>query len=163
MGYDMYIEHVPEDEDSGYFRLNIWGMSRYAQLMEQLGMVATDYPLAPWPEKPDGIDWEDVSAVRHPEDCEGQEPAKPEAVAYSKTLDEYLAWHPDPPLGIALHKFGTNDGWLVTPEEIATALESYRTHSGEEVKALLAGELDYWLKWIAYLERAQRCGGFRVH
>ncbi|MFD4258207.1 hypothetical protein ACFWR9_11400 [Streptomyces sp. NPDC058534] len=163
MGYDMYIANVPEGEDSGYFRLNIWGMSRYAQIMEQLGMIATDYPLAAWPEKPDCIDWEDVSAVRYPEDYEGDMPVKPEAVAYAKTIDEHRAWHPDPPFGIALHKFGTNDGWLVTPEEIAAALESYRTHSAEEVKALLGGNVDHWLKWIAYLERAQRQGGFRVH
>ncbi|MFE0722595.1 hypothetical protein ACFW34_10830 [Streptomyces sp. NPDC058848] len=74
---------APEDEDSGYFRLNFRGMSRYAQLMEQLGTVATDHPLAAWPEKPDSIDWEDVSAVRYLEDYEGQEPVKPEAVAYA--------------------------------------------------------------------------------
>ncbi|MFI8093904.1 hypothetical protein ACIF9R_37310 [Streptomyces sp. NPDC086080] len=79
---------APEDEDSGYFRLNIRGMSRYAQLMEQLGMVATAHPLAAWLEKPDSIDWEDVSAVRY---LEGQEPVKPEAVAYAKTIDTYLA------------------------------------------------------------------------
>ncbi|MFD1656964.1 hypothetical protein ACFSL4_01620 [Streptomyces caeni] len=166
MGYDMYIENTPEGEaapdgDTSYFRLNIWGMSRYREIMHQLGMVAVDYQQPNFPELPDGIDWEDVSAVRYPE---GQQPVKPEAVTFAKTIDEHLAWHPDPPFGIALHKFGSNDGWLVTPQEIAAALEAYRTHSGDEVKVIVGAEgLDYWLKWIAYLERAQHRGGFRVH
>ncbi|MXM66103.1 hypothetical protein GR925_22290 [Streptomyces sp. HUCO-GS316] len=89
---------------------------------------------------------------------------KSAAVAYVEQREAHLAWHPKPPFGIALHKLGSNDGWLVTPEEITAALESYRTHSGDEVKVIVGDkELDYWLKWIAYLERAQRHGGFRVH
>lgn len=163
MGYDMYFENTAEDSDNSYFRLNIWGMGRFREFMDRLGMVSTDYPLAPWPEKPDSIDWEDVSAVRYPEDYEGQQPVKPDAVAFAKTIEVHLAWHPDPPFGIALHKFGSNDGWLVTPEEIAAALESYRTHSGNEVKVIVGDALDRWIKWITYLERAQLHGGFRVH
>lgn len=168
MGYDMYIENTPDgetagDRDTSYFRLNIWGMSRFREFMDQLGMLATDYAHQPWPEKPDSIDWDDVSAVRYPED-DDQLPVKPDAVAFAKTIDAHLAWHPDPPFGVAVHKFGSNDGWLVTPQEIAAALESYRTHSGDEVKALVGSDgIDHWLKWIAYLDRAQRCGGFRVH
>ncbi|WP_155054559.1 hypothetical protein [Streptomyces blattellae] len=169
MRYDMYIEKTPEGEaaedgDASYFRLNIWGMSRYREIMHQLGMVATDYARPPWPEKPDSIVWDDVSAVRYPDDYEGNQPVKPEAVTFAKTIDTHLAWHPDPPFGMALHKFGSNDGWLVTPEEIAAALEAYRAHSGDEAKVIVgADRLDYWLKWIAYLERAQHRGGFRVH
>lgn len=167
MGYDMYIENSPDDasEDSGasYFRLNIFGMSRYREFMNQLGMVTTDYTLPPWPEKPDSVDWEDVSVVRYPEDYEGNQPVKPEAVTFAKTVDKHLAWHPDPPFGIALHKLGSNDGWLVTPEEIAAALEAYRNHSGDKVKVMVgADQPDYWLQWIAYLERARQRGGFRV-
>ena len=169
MGYDMYIENAPDepssvDHDSTYFRLNIWSMGRFRQFMAQLGMVATDYEVPRWPEKPDTIDWDDVSAVRYPDDYEGNQPVKPEAVTFAKTIDEHLAWHPAASFGIALHKFGSNDGWLVTPEEIRAALESYRTHSGDEVKAIVGADgLDRWLKWIAYLERAQRHSGFRVH
>ncbi|MCX3059581.1 hypothetical protein [Streptomyces beihaiensis] len=168
MGYDMYIENTPDDavegEDTSYFRLNIWGMSQYREIMHQLGMVTMDYQKPNFPEKPDSIDWEDVSAIRYPEDYESQQPVKPEAVTFAKTIDEHLAWHPNPPFGIALHKFASNDGWLVTPEEIAAALETYRTHSGDEVEVIVgADRLDYWLEWIAYLERARQRGGFRVH
>lgn len=150
------------DADTSYFRLNIWGMGRYREYMDQLGMVATDYALPPWPDKPEEITWEDVEAVEEPADGSDL-PVKAEAVAYVKQRDAHLVWHPDPPFGMALHKFGSNDGWLVTPEEITAALEAYRTHSGDEVKVIVgADRLDYWLKWIAYLERAQRRGGFRV-
>jgi hypothetical protein len=154
-----------ESADTSYFRLNGWGMSRYREIMTQLGMVADGYSLPPWPHEPDGITWEDIKAAEAPADGSDL-PVKPEALAYVKQLDAHLAWHPEPPFGIALHKFGSNDGWLVTPEEIAAALESYRTHSGDEVKVIITsagGELDHWLKWISYLERAQRRGGFRVH
>ena len=168
MGYDMYIENEPEGDaqggrDGSYFRLNIWGMGRFREFMDQLGMVATDYTVPPWPEKPDSIDWEDVSAVRYPDDYEGDQPVKPDAVTFAKAIETHLAWHPDPTFGIALHKFGSNDGWLVTPEEIAATLESYRTHSGDEVKVIVGADgIDRWVEWITYLERAQLRGGFRV-
>lgn len=147
--------------DASYFRLNVWGMSRYREFMEQLGMVYSESALPPWPDVPDGLSYEDVEAAEAPADGSNL-PVRPEAMAYVKQRDAYVAWHSEPAFGIALHKFGSNDGWLVTPEEIAAALESYRTHAGDEVKVIVNDSLDYWLKWIAYLERAQRRGGFHV-
>ncbi|WP_425838381.1 hypothetical protein [Streptomyces fractus] len=152
------------EADSSYFRLNIWGMSHYCEVMEQLGMVVSDYELPPFPHEPDGVTREEIDAFGdrgHGPDA----PARPEVVAYWKQLEAHLSWHLDPAFGIALHKFCSNDGWLVTPEEIAAALESYRVHSAEEVKVIVGGdteELDYWLQWISYLQRAQQRGGFRV-
>lgn len=168
MGYDMYIENTPEGppsgDDAGYFCLNIWRMGRYLDHMSHLGMLVTGYSRPSWPEKPDSVEWDDVSAVRYPDDHDGQQPVKPEAVTFAKTIETHLAWHPDELSGIAVHKFGSNDGWLVTPEEITGALESYRTHSGDKVKAMVSTEgLDRWLQWIGFLESAHRHGGFRVH
>jgi hypothetical protein len=151
--------------DTGYFQLNIWGMSQYRDVMRQLGMVMDDYNLPPWPHEPDGLTYQDIKAAEAPADGTSL-PVKSEAVAYVKQRDAHLAWHPEPVFGIALHKFGSNDGWLVTPVEITAALESYRMHHAEEVRVLLGDHKDepgYWLKWIAYLNRAQRRSGFRVY
>jgi hypothetical protein len=97
-------------------------------------------------------------------------PIKAAAATYVKELTAHLAWHPEPASGIAVHKLGSNDGWLVTPQEIEAALAAYRTHSADQVKTLLASELgdegdctSYWIEWIAYLERAKARGGFKVH
>lgn len=211
MGYDMFIETVPDDEaakvraaekafhaavgardtlnlppnhadveaaqeevertfealmeaDTSYFRLNIWGMSRYCEVMEQLGMVVSGYAAPPFPDEPEGVTREEIEAFADRAPGSGL-PARPEVVAYWKQLHAHLSWHLEPAFGIALHKFCSNDGWLVTPEEIAAALESYRVHSAEEVKVIVGGdaeELDYWTQWIAYLQRAQHRDGFRV-
>lgn len=154
------------DADVRYFRLNIFGMERYRDFMLQLGMVVTDYEHGPWPEKPDGLTWDEIEAAEDPalhEDTESALPVKAEAVEYVKAREAYLRQHPEPPFGLAIHKFGSNDGWHVTPEEIEAALESYRQHSAEEVKAIIGDGLDYWCKWINYLERARLRGGFKVH
>lgn len=150
--------------DLSYFRLNIWGMARYCEVMQQLGMVVSDYELPPFPHEPEDVPHEEIDAYGDRGEAMDS-PARPEVVAYWKQLEAHLAWHPDPAFGIALHKFCSNDGWLVTPEEIAAALESYRVHSAEEVKVIVGGdaeELDYWAQWIAYLHRAQHRSGFRV-
>jgi hypothetical protein len=148
-----------------YFRLNIWGMSRYCDAMYDLGMVIAGNGHPPFPKLPDGITWEDVEAVEYPADHEG-ETAKPEAVAHHAAHEAVLAWHAGEPQGIELHKFGSNDDWLVTPDEIAAALAAYRKHDPQRVDIALteAGidDRDYWDRWIGYLTRAQGQGGFRV-
>lgn len=166
MGYDMNFEDASEGEGDDYFRLNIFAMGRYATAMYELGMAADGKSHPKWPELPDGVTWDDIEAVRYPEDNDKGLPAKPGAVAHEKAHQRVLAWHDDGIIGIAGHKFDSNDGWLVTPDEIGQAIDAYRKHSGEHVKSVLADagikNIDYWLKWIGYLERAQRHGGFRV-
>ncbi|MFF3959178.1 hypothetical protein ACFYY1_39190 [Streptomyces sp. NPDC001890] len=157
---------------TSYFRLNIRGMGAYRTVMHELGMLATEYQKPSFPELPDGVTWEDVEAAEkkvNPEAADGL-PIKAAAAIYAKELDAHLAWHPEHAPGIAVHKLGSNDGWLVTPQEIEAALAVYRTHSADEVKSQLASELGdesdcigYWIGWIAYLERAKTRGGFKVH
>jgi hypothetical protein len=152
------------DTEVNYFRLNIWGMGRYRVAMHALGMVVENqHP--PFPQLPDGITWDDVEVVEYPEEHEGETP-KPEAVAHHQAMEAVLAWHSDEPKGIEVHKFGTNDNWNVTPEEIAAALDAYHDKTPEQVAAVLAEcgitERDYWDRWIAWLTRAQGMGGFRV-
>ncbi|MGD6749142.1 hypothetical protein [Streptomyces sp. BH105] len=149
------------DADTAYFRLNIWGMGRYTEIMEQLGMTVSDYSAPPFPHQPEGVTWDEIEAAQEAGDA-ANTPVRPEVLAYLKQQEAHVAWRPEPAFGIALHKFGSNDGWLVTPEEIKAALETYRTHGSGEVKVIVGDDLDYLLKWIAYLERAQHRGGFRV-
>lgn len=150
------------EADTSYFRLNIWAMGRYLAFMDQLGMITDDYLLPPWPHEPEELSQADIEAAEEPTGSLGTL-AKPAAVAYVKQREAHLVWHPEPVFGIALHKFASNDGWLVTSEEIEAALESYRTHGADEIKVIVgAEEHDYWIQWIAYLERARHRGGFRV-
>lgn len=164
MGYDMNFEQEPgEEPGDSFLSLNIFTMATFRQLMSDLGMLDVDYERPEWPSRPKHLTSEDIEAA---ETSAGGEspglPVKAEAAAYVKRREAYLAWHPDPVAGIAVHKLVGNDGWLVTPAEIAVALEAYRRHTGDWVRALLDGETDRWLQWITFLERAQRRGGFRV-
>ncbi len=166
MGYDMTAL------DGEYFRLNIWGMGRYREAMWGYGMLH-EHEQGPWPPDPEDIDWDEFY---------DNEDSYPE---HRKVLDDYKSASGDGP-GIAIHKFGSNDGWLVTPAEIKSALEAYEAlgspnpfaddpiepHS--EATLAMYRELrqeppppfdpaDYWNQWIAYLRHSAKVGGFRVY
>jgi hypothetical protein len=173
MGYDMRYCAGGRD----YFRLNIFGMSRYCDLMEQLDMAFEDDPHPPFPDAVDyGIDWDDLYALEDPEDYpdhEWTDERRAAAAKVQQSCQAVLDFHgrADTP-GIPLHKFGTNDGWHVLPVEAEAAVRIWRkfTEDESEEKALVvvrehlgADGADYWLKWIAYLAGAVRHGGFEVH
>jgi len=151
-----------------YFRLNIHGMGVYLSIMAALGMLqptsSTDRPA--WPAEPEGMDWEQYEALESgaPEE-KALVPA--DVTVYHQAQQAVLRWTPEAFSGICEHKFSSNDGWLVTPEEITTALAAYREHNDVQIKAVLeaagANPPDYWLKWIAFLELAVTHGGFTVH
>jgi hypothetical protein len=143
MGYDMYLEQpvkpviqrVEDAPDPNYFRLNIWGMSRFGGAMSALGMIDENASLR----------------VGFPE---GDDP---------DALESCLAQREATPAGIPAYKFSSNDGWLVLPEEIRPALDLYRALNEPEKRVEAAGvELDYWREWLAFLDRAAERGGFRV-
>jgi hypothetical protein len=86
-----------------------------------------------------------------------------------------LSRHGDGPMTIPSFKFGSNDGWLVTPEEIAGALEAWaetdmardhlaadRFRRGMSTKTYETISEDYWRQWIEFLRRAKDRGGFQV-
>jgi hypothetical protein len=86
-------------------------------------------------------------------------------VQYLLDLNEFRMWRDESLPGIALHKFWTTEGWLVTEQEITEALQAYRVHSPEIVhQALTAADFDpdTWQLWIDYLTLAQTGCGFRV-
>jgi hypothetical protein len=163
--------------ENSYFRLNIFGMGRYRNLMESLGMAFEDDEHPPFPEIEDhGTNWEDVEAVEYPEDHAGYEWTDERlraALGYREAVNGVLAFHgkADTP-GIPLHKFGSNDGWLVLPVECEAAVRIWRDFvAGEGDEAAVnfvantLGEdrADYWLEWVKYLAGAARHEGFEVH
>jgi hypothetical protein len=165
------------DAERSYFRLNIHGMGRYRNLMEDLGMAFEDDPQPPFPKPEDhGTNWEDIEAAEYPEDHAGYEWTDSRLVAALKhveAVNAVLAFHgkADTP-GIPLHKFGSNDGWIVVPAECEAAVRIWRgfvATEGEDAalnylaNKLGEGNADYWLKWIAYLAGAARHDGFEVH
>ncbi|MGW3954618.1 hypothetical protein ACWEKM_27635 [Streptomyces sp. NPDC004752] len=156
---------------TSYFRLGIHGMGAFRTVMGMLGMLVTGYQTPDFPDLPDGVTWADIDAAEEEPNPEPTDelPIKAAAAVYVKERNAHLSWHPEPAPGIAVHKLGSNDGWLVTPQEIDAALAAYRTHNADEVKTLLATELgdegdhtSYWIEWITYLERAKTRGGFKV-
>jgi len=172
MGYDMWWRRADErDTEKSYFRLNIWTMSRYLSLMLQLGMVFEDEPCPDWPDTADyGITDEQVWAVEWPEDFPQVHAAiTPEVMGrvrdYRAARDRVLAWHSKEIPGIPLHKFSTNDGWIVLPAECRAAARIWRSAEGGDAlaRSVLGDDLSYWHKWIAFLVGAATHDGFEVH
>ncbi len=164
------------DAEKSYFRLNIFGMGCYRNLMETLGMAFEDDPHPPFPDAEDyGITWDDVYAAESPgdhPDHERADSALAAALKVREAADEVLRFHgrTDTP-GIPLHKFGSNDGWHVLPAEAEAAVRTWHKfveNEGEEkaltvVREHLGDDVSYWLKWIEYLAGSVRHGGFKVY
>jgi hypothetical protein len=164
-----------DDAQKSYFRLNISGMSRFAQLMGDLGMAFDDLPCPDWPDAEDfGLTDEQHWAFDCPEDYPEVVLTDEQRVAAEKLRaenDRVLSWHgmADTP-GIPFHKFSTNDGWIVLPAECKAAVAiwaRYCEDQGGEDKAVASIEgrvrnTGYWLKWIAFLDGAVKHDGFEV-
>ena len=139
-------------EYPGEFRLNTSGMSVYLGAMFELGMM--HHSNAP------KIDWDQL-----PHDYETRE----EEAAYYEVSDRLTGQHGDNRRPtIPSHKFSSNDGWFITPEEIRAALEAWEsfeagTPNGFSADTLEVVQTDYWGKWIDYLRLATDHDGFRVH
>lgn len=167
MGYDMTWQ---TDSDKAYFHLSVWGMSAYARAMHELGMVYEVAPTGAWPKASDhGTTHEHIDTVEdgNPEGIQITAVQEAAARAYLKLRDAHLSQHPGNTPGIPSFKFGTNDGWLVTPDECKAALAAYRAADEGKREAVLAAVRQpwnpgYWDEWIAFLEGAVDHGGFRV-
>jgi hypothetical protein len=161
-----------------YFRLNIWGMGRYRKLMAELGMLSQP-EMPSFPDAPDSMDWDAYETLRADgEDAMRQEHGDRLTVAF---LDQVVAYYaeserirglefPEEP-GIPIHKFGSNDIWLVTPREIREALVIYEANPARDEILAPLDEPDeeghtgrpYWDEWIAWLRGAIEHDGFTVH
>lgn len=204
--------------DRRYFRLNIWGMQRYRQVMMAFNVARDDYGTPDWPkldklrtcwllehvEKTDlaedsaGLlepgervlerrktkvmdperwfqEWSEEPEYRSEDYIEPEGDALAQFEQHKAAHEAHLSWRPDPQedFRIALHKFGSNDGWHVTPEEAFFAgntLKTIRDAEDERFNAILGANgfesedsRRYFDQWIDYLLLASKRGGFRVH
>jgi hypothetical protein len=59
---------------------------------------------------------------------------------------------------IPVHKLWTNDGWLVTPDEITAGLP----HAPPVALDRRQRPIPWWDQWLDYLDGARGHGGIRV-
>lgn len=147
------LDDAHNKSDSGRFRLNIWGMGRYRQLMDIFGMVheSSDADVPEWPEYPD----------------DDSDEESPEMKAYDAAALISQGYHNDAgnPT-IPVHKFYSNDGWWITPSECAAAIEAWDKRDPalaftEEQTEMLTS--DHWGAWITYLRNGIDRDGFQVY
>lgn len=175
--------------DTNYFRLNISGMSRCCQIMDDAGMLKDGAPNSEdWPEFPlpdehwdavyeafnrhTGADERDTPSWQEWYGPDGKYPAAnltdeqwDQARDYVKALIRHLTLHDKDTPGISAHKFGSNDGWIVTPAEIKYALNAWDNLGGDRRAAILAtyGNPVWFAEWIDWLRVAEQRSGFAVH
>lgn len=153
------------DKLRGYFRLNIWGMGTCRDIMWQLGMVSeADQPSYPKAED-FGLSAVDFEMDDDPEDNDHEEKAVEVGSPKHKYEQAVAAWRDGTAEGglIPLYKLGSNDGWLVNPEEIANSLAIYDAKKAAGELAGLTDIPSWFEEWIEYLRMAKDRGGFRVH
>lgn len=176
MGYDMYSN----DGEERYFRYNIWGMGEARNALDALGML--DIAFRPtWPEAKD-FGFEVAANGRVPELCglvealdaqrgdrecpAGTDPdAWARMLAYQDANTGLVDGEAETPAGIPAFKLGSNDGWLVTPREIESALAALGDRDQEavaEITGLDNEGVGYFMDFVGYL-RDCRGSGFRVY
>lgn len=156
MGYDMNYRDGKSTDlgEEGYFRLNMSGMYWARQEMQERKMIFwADEPS--WPEYPG--EW--IRKLKYP----GEYPdvvltpeQEREGKAYIAACEATREWHGPEVPGIPGHKLCSNDGWVVLPAECEAAVRLARESGPPEQYA------DVWERWIAFMERSRRHGGFEV-
>jgi len=141
--------HRLESEIGGYFRLNIFGMGAYRDIMDDFGMVNDD-PAPPFIDAPEDIDWD-----KYHED--------PLSYPEYREADNAVLGFEGPSVGIPIVKLCSNDGWLVTPRQCAEAAVMGRRSLEEGFDPFeSADDRLYFRKWLTFLEFSADRGGFRV-
>jgi hypothetical protein len=143
--------------DGARYHLSNRQMSDAITVMEQVGM-ARQVPTPPFPlpasygasseERDDYLDAVDRGETVQP---------SPELSAYLDALDQHLAANYDAQV-IPRHKLWTNDGWLITPEELDAALP----HAPSSALDRRQRPIPWWTQWLDYLNGACGHGGIRV-
>jgi hypothetical protein len=169
------IGEVESTESPDYFRMTVWSMAATRNAMSELGMLDLEMDWPNWPEPEDfGFNEEP-----HRYDQNGSEIQYPAGSSEERFLRDYdrLAYS-DRGACIPFLKLVTNDGWLVTPEEIQRSLAIYdrleglvpvatgcvgRDHRESVGPRSRDPELEWWSEWIEWLRQAAEHGGFYVY
>jgi hypothetical protein len=126
--------------------------------MEHAGM-ARRVPTPPFP-RPNHYgatsaeydDWQDASSRGDPTN------PSPELAEYLAALDQHQRANYGAEV-IPVHKLWTNDGWLLTPDELDAALQHAPTSALDGRQR----PIPWWRQWLDYLDTARGHGGVRVH
>ncbi|MFH8492140.1 hypothetical protein [Streptomyces longisporoflavus] len=148
-----------ESARTTHFCLTTWAMGDCRTLMDHFGMLVAAQP----PDRPLPRAHAITSGQALP--APAGDAAAVQAQQYRRALEARLSWAPPHPGGIAAHKLGGDEGWIVTPGEIHAALAAYGT-SRTTNPALLSevvADADWWPAWIDYLHHAAGHGGFRTY
>lgn len=143
--------------DRNYFRRNVWGMEHLRDAMVQLGMAFTDFDVMP--DFPDAEAW----GVRFNEwkNADGKWESGyvgTRSKEYEAEIERVLRFHGPEIPGIPMHKFCSNDGWIVTREECQAALGLYEfaLRDGKGHPDAFGDD------FIPFLRQAARHKGFEV-
>lgn len=75
---------------------------------------------------------------------------------YRAALDALTRQTSDLPTGIPAYKLSSNNGWLVTPDELTAALAAAGTRDAHP-------DISWWRDWIDWLDYARTHHGIRVY
>ena len=144
--------------DGARYHLSNRQMSDAITVMEQAGM-ARQVPAPPFPQPSiHGASSDEYDAYLDAVDRGDTVQPGPELAAYLDARDEHLQANYDAQV-IPRHKLWTNDGWLITPEELTAALP----HAPSSAVDRRQRPIPWWRQWLEYLEAARGHGGVRVH
>ena len=144
--------------DGARYHLSNRQMSDAITVMEHAGMTR-QVPTPPFPQPSSyGAASDEYDTYLDAIDRgEAVQPSPPLA-AYLDARDQHLAANYDAQV-IPRHKLWTNDGWLITPDELDAALP----HAPSTAIDRRQRPLPWWHQWLDYLDAARGYGGIRVH
>jgi len=133
-------------------------MSDAITAMEQAGMTRP-VPVPPFPQPSSyGTSGDEYDAWLDGVDRGQPVQPSPELTYYLDALDAHLAANYDAQV-IPRHKLWTNDGWLITPDELDAALPQAPATALDRRQR----PIPWWRQWLDYLDSGRSHGGVRVH
>lgn len=162
MGYDLCSRQAsPDTQRPERFRFNASGMARVRAVLYELGVLDVDSPCPEWPAHP-GPGHFDENGI----------PLTHEGWLYLERLLKRREWHANNGK-VPQHKFASNSGWIVTPEECRILSRAIRGAGKEVIVAILQQyeeqpiifleeSADYIVSFGEYCERCASLGGFEV-
>jgi hypothetical protein len=144
--------------DGARYHLSNRQMGDAITVMEHTGMARqVSVPAFPQPTAY-GVSSEEYDAWLDAVDRGQPVQPSPELAAYLDARDRHLQANYDAQV-IPRHKLWTNDGWLITPDELDAALP----HAPETALDRRQRPIPWWAQWLDYLDTARGHGGVCVH
>lgn len=144
--------------DGARYHLSNRQMSDAITVMDHTGMTR-QVPTPPFPQPATyGTTSDDYDTYLDAVDRGDTVQPSPALVAYLDARDEHLAANYDAQV-IPRHKLWTNDGWLITPQELTAALP----HAPSSATDRRQRPIPWWRQLLDYLDDARGHGGIRVH